>query len=305
MVSAATVASVYSVLALPVSDGGQTAGVGSSHDAVPGYPRVLGVVPGQGQDAVADPGRREPGGLRRWGIRRWGRCRRGRADGAGLWAVTVRAQGQDRVEVGGLRRHGGVRVLRAGASRVRLDGGQAAGVGSSQDAVTGDVCVLGVVPGQGQDAVADLSRREPGGLRRWVVLHALGCHRGPWPAPLVYRAVRVVVAGANLDLVVLARRQVIQRERGHAADWIDVTSFCFVGIFVRQIVQARMGPDDPVVGGRRVGGLPGDDQLSRLVADESHGRDCAASRLSLGGSGQSGDAEHHGGHQQQCRNQNG
>ena len=72
--------------------------------------------------------------------------------------------------VGGLRRHGGVCVLRAGAFGVRLDGGQTVGAGSPQDAVAGNVRVLWIVPGEGQGGVFDAGHREAGGSRWRVVL---------------------------------------------------------------------------------------------------------------------------------------
>ena len=45
--------------------GGQVGGGGSAQDAVPGYPRVLRIVPSEGQAVVFDVGRSESGGRRR------------------------------------------------------------------------------------------------------------------------------------------------------------------------------------------------------------------------------------------------
>ena len=91
--------------------------------------------------------------------------------------------------VGGLGRYGVVLVLRGVAGRVGIDDGQVVGFGSPQDPVAGYRVVLGVVPGEGQDAVADPGRREPGGSWRRVVLDGVigfrwGCATGEGSCPI-------------------------------------------------------------------------------------------------------------------------
>ena len=89
--------------------------------------------------------------------------------------------------------------------------------------------VLGVIPREGQAVVFDEGCREAGGCCRRVVLHPLGYDVGPGAAGFANRAVCVVVTGTHLDLVAVARRQVIERERGDAGERIFVAPFCFVG----------------------------------------------------------------------------
>ena len=119
---------------------------------------------------VADEGRdRLPGGLGSGLFLGLGRRRGGGAHCVRLCSVTDGAQRYDRIVVGRLRCHGVVRVLRADASRVLFDGGQAVDAGAPQDPVSGYPLVLWVVPGEGQDAVANTGQGEPGG-RRWRVV---------------------------------------------------------------------------------------------------------------------------------------
>ena len=131
-----------------IFQGGQVVRVGSPQDPVPGDTVILWVVPGEGQAVMADLG----------GSKACGHCRRvvldgvigfswGCATGDGSCPISVLAQCLDRIVVGRLRLYGDVGIVRAGASRVGLDGVQAVGVGSSLDPVPGYVRVLGVVPG--------------------------------------------------------------------------------------------------------------------------------------------------------------
>ena len=106
-----------------------------------------------------------------------------------------------------------------------------------------------------------------------MVHYPLGGGGRPWAARLVNRAVGVVVARPDLDLVAVARRQVIERERGDAGERIFVAPFCFIGRVVGGESHAGVGPPDPVVGGCLLGGLPVDDELPRFVAVEGEGWD--------------------------------
>ena len=119
------------------------------------------------------------------GSKACGHCRRvvldgvigfswGCATGDGSCPISVLAQCLDRIVVGRLRLYGDVGIVRAGASRVGLDGVQAVGVGSSLDPVPGYVRVLRVIPGQGQAVVFDWGCREAGGRRRRMVLDPAG-----------------------------------------------------------------------------------------------------------------------------------
>ena len=117
---------------------------------------------------------------------------RGGADGIGLDAVPVLAQGQDRVVVGRLRVHGGVRVAGAVALRVG-QGGQAACVGSSHDAVPGYVRVLGLFQVRVRLSWLTWEAARPVGTGRRVVLHGVigfswGCATGDGSCPVAVLA---------------------------------------------------------------------------------------------------------------------
>ena len=92
------------------------------------------------------------------------------------------AHGQDCIVVAGLGLHGGVGVVRAGASGVGLNGRQAVCICSTEDPVSGYPRVLEVVPGQCQAVVLDLGGGKASGRCRWVVLHPLGGGSGPGAA---------------------------------------------------------------------------------------------------------------------------
>ena len=63
-------------------------------------------------------------------------------------------------------------------------------------------------------------------LTRWVAVFVQG------PLDSWTERSAFVVAGPHLDLVAVARRQVVERERSHAAEGIEVPSLRFVVISV-------------------------------------------------------------------------
>ena len=257
--------------------------------------RQVRCVPGNGELAGARAGETEVGDRAvPYLTVRLGR--RGGAGRCGPCPVPVRAQRQHRVVIGGLRGHGGVRVLRAGVPGVLCDGGQGVGVSSPQHPVTGDGPPAGGRPADGHAVMGHSRGGETGGrrrrlrrrrrgwlrLRRRVFLDPGGGRGRPRTAPWTVVVSAAGVPGAGHDLEGLALGQPGEGDRPLLAAGVLVPPAGLVGVLVGEEVQALFRPNNPVVRRGRVGRIPGDRQLAGGGAGEAEVGDGAAVALGLG-----------------------